>query len=185
MKTFRKHIGLLIFAVGATIYAANKATYQWRFRFEAGLSDAGSSAVGNEVTVRWNYKDEVKYDVFKWSWRYAKLTDATGAEYAGEWHALPDALVIDRSASAIIEPHEGGVDILCWAVHTVGPTVVTNGVYRLPNVMHPIDGDPEKWLTPTTPIKADDECLSGNQPPPPEPIYIPAELINKFLEENE
>ena len=93
--------------------------------------------------------------------------------------------MIDRSATAIIEPHEGGVDIICWAVHTVGPTVVTNGVYRLPNDMHPIDGDPEKWLTPTTPIKADDEYLSGNPPPPPEPIYIPAELINKFLEEND
>lgn len=185
MKLFRKHIGLIALAIAATIYGGSKAVQMWRFRFEAGLSDAGSSAVGNEVTVRWSYKDEVKYDVFKWSWRYAKLTDATGAEYAGEWHSLPDALVIDRSATAIIEPHEGGVDILCWAVHTVGPTVVTNGVYHLSNVMHPIEGDPEKWLTPTTPIKADDEYLSGNPPPPPEPIYIPAELINKFLEENE
>ena len=183
MKTIRKHIGLIALAIAATIFGGSKPAQIWRFRFESGLYDAGSSAVGNEVTVRWNYDDEVKYDVIKWSWRYAALPDATGAEYAGEWHALPDALVIDRSATAVIEPHEGGVDILCWAVHTVGPTVVTNGVYHLSNVMHPIEGDPEKWLTPTTPIKADDEYLSGNPPPPTEPLYIPAELINNFLED--
>lgn len=185
MKTIRKHLGLLALAIAATIYGGSKAAQAWRFRFEAGLYDTGSSSVGNIVTVRWGYSTDIKFDIFRWAWRIARIADATGAEAPGEWHQLPDALVIDRTATAVIEPDEGGIEIVCWAVHTVGPTVTTNGVYHLSNVMHPLDGDPEKWLTPTIPIKADDRYLSGNPPPPPEPINIPEELINQFLEENE
>lgn len=181
MKSINLNLGLAVLAVIATLYGGSKAVQQVRFRFEGGLSDAGSSASGNRVTARWSYEDEVRFDVFRWQWRYPRLVDATGAEYAGEWHQLPDALVVDGTASAIVEPHDGGIEIVCWAVHDFGPTVVTNGVYHLSNVMHPIGGDPEKWITPATPIKAGDKYLSGDHKPPV--IAIPTELIDKFLED--
>lgn len=181
MKSINLNLGLAVLAVIATLYGGSKAVQQVSFRFEGGLHDAGSSSSGNLVTARWSYEDEVRFDVFKWQWRYPRLVDSTGQEHAGEWHSLPDELVLNGRATAVIEPHEGGIEIVCWAVHTVGPTVVTNGVYHLSNVMHPMTGDPEKWITPATPIKADDKYLSGDHKPPV--INIPTELIERFLED--
>ena len=179
MKTFLKYPALLILAAFCLCYGGTKPPpTTWSFRFGEGLVNAASRIEGDVIEAKWMFTSEAyRWHTFRWSYRL-HLTDATGAAYVTDWVALPDGVVNDCRAVARVE-NAAFAEVMCWAVINVGPQVVTNGVYHLAGPMHPMSGDPEKFVTPTVPIRAPKWLNPVNEPKKPN-LLISDEIIRLF-----
>lgn len=172
MKRSRLYAFLAFVAV-ATIYAGSKQQLPWRFTFNLGLTDAGSTfdtATGT-AEARWAYDPGIALYAFRWQYRIGD----------GDWTPLPDGEVSAGHAIAHIDLPEGSsVAFQCYPQYVAPPVVHTNGVYHLSGVMPAMDTDPQDpdYVTPRVPIRTDTgKTLT--------PCERPPELITAQEETNE
>ena len=150
MKLTLNRIVFLAFAAIATAFAGTKHQVPWRFQYNLGLSNAGSTfdtATGT-AEARWTYAQDVALYAFRWQYR---IDD-------GDWVRLPDGEVSAGHALAHIDLPEGStVTIQCYPQYVLPPIVHTNGVYHLSGVMPAMDTDPNDpdYVTPRVPIRTD------------------------------
>lgn len=125
-KYFRRII--LGFFTAICIYAGGTKPggKNWQFLFANGLVNNGSTVSNDVVTAIWTHSPAVETSAFKWQYRETGSTN--------EWTALPDGLVSDGVAVAIVE-NATNMTFACWADWTKPPEVTTNGVYHLSSVI--------------------------------------------------
>lgn len=167
MKLTLNRIVFIAFAALATAFAGTKQQVPWRFQFNLGLRDSGSSFDTSTGTAeaRWTYDQSVALFTFRWQYR---IDD-------GEWIQLPDGEVSAGHAFAHIDLPEGStVLIQCYPQYVAPPVVHTNGVYHLSGVMPAMDTDPNApdYVTPRVPIKTDTGATLTPTDRPPELINI-------------
>lgn len=127
LRAFRRW-WFVIACVIATAYGGSK----WRFTYSNGVSDAGSYATNDLAHAVWTYNPSYGIYTFRWAYRDLTITNETGV-CIDVWHYLPDALVSDGMADAIVQ-NATNMEYTCYALYVPPPAVVTNGVYHLEGV---------------------------------------------------
>lgn len=169
MKMSLNRIAFLAFAALLTAYAGAKHTLPWRFQFNLGLRDAGSTfdVTTGTAEAHWTFDPTVAAYAFRWQYQID----------GGAWVQLPDGDVYDGHAFAHVELPEGSTILFqCYPQFVAPPVVHTNGVYHLSGVMPAMDTDPQApdYVTPRVPIKTDTgETLTPTARPPE--VIIPQE----------
>ena len=146
-RTTRMLLGVA--AASAILYGGGKRTV---FLWDAGLSDNGSYGTNDMLSVAWDYADYLANDTI-----YIDMRE-TGS--TNKWQRFWSGPVSDGSVFGYVEGATN-YTVYAWTAYVPPDTVVTNGVYHISGVMHPMDeANTNAWITPATPIRANGRTLS-------------------------
>ena len=156
-RVFR-HLWFFLLTATCIIYGGGKT----HFTYQAGLTDAGSYCTNDLIHAEWTWVQQASSYEFRWQYRDVTITNETG-EVIDLWHALPNGMVSDGVAEAVV-PDATNMQVICWAEYVPPVYVLTNGVYHLNGVMRAMgNAGTNYWVTPGIRI------IDGSRPiAPPE-----------------